>query len=290
MPALLRLPFACLVAVVVFVAGAGGAGEPAVPVAETMADRRLAELVDRTDRLFSEAADLGADEAARALAGKAQGLADGYESYVHDFPRSAPGWVAYARFLQRSGRVEEAWALYKRAHDLDPRIATVNHQLGHWFALEHRRGEALLCYLRAVELAPDEAVYHFDLGRFLAEERGVLLALGVLDARRLDSTLLAAFRRAAELSPDRGDFWFRWAEAHADVDPVDWSAVERAWREIELRGGWTDLQAQGIRLHRARALVELGRPDEARELLKGVIHPALEASRQTVVERLRPSP
>ena len=65
----------------------------------------------------------------------------------------------------------------------------------------------------------------------------------------------------------------------------NWDKALKTWSSLLVQG-ITDTEAQAIHLHRARIMAQLGREDEARDVLAGVTHPALAATKRKVTELL----
>ena len=91
--------------------------------------------------------------------------------------------------LRDWGRLDEAVACYRRALELKPDFAEAHNNLGNTFKGQGRLDEAVACYRRALELKPDFAEVHDNLG-------GVLTEQGKLDEA------VACYRRALELRPE----------------------------------------------------------------------------------------
>ena len=101
-------------------------------------------------------------------------------------PPSTTAWACPWRGL---ARWNEAIASHHRALELKPDYAEAHYNLGNVFRGEQRLDEAAAAYRRAVELRPDFADAHNNLGT-------VLKTQGKLD------DAIAACRRAAELLPE----------------------------------------------------------------------------------------
>ena len=95
------------------------------------------------------------------------------------------------------GKLDEAVACYRRALQLDPNDAEVHNNLGTAFKDQGKLDEAVACYRRALELKPDYAEAHYNLG------------VAFRDQGKLDEAV-ACCRRALELKPD-------FAEAHNNL-------------------------------------------------------------------------
>ena len=122
-----------------------------------------------------------------------------------------------------------------KANQLDSDIPLVKNQLGNFMAEEGKPREAAPYFLAAIKLAPNEPLYHYQLGTLLAEARDDFLKSGEWTRKSLDEAMHQAFKRAAELSPDRFEFAYRYAESFYDLEHPDWNAALAAWSRIVCR-------------------------------------------------------
>ena len=98
--------------------------------------------------------------------------------------------------LKDQGKLDEAIACYRRALELKPDYAEAHNNLGNALKDQGKLDEAVACYRRALELKPDYAEAHNNLGNVLKDQ-------GKLDEA------VACYRRALELKPDYcGISWF----------------------------------------------------------------------------------
>jgi hypothetical protein len=94
-----------------------------------------------------------------------------------------------------------------------------------------------------------------------------------------------AFRRAAELAPDRFEFAYRYAESFYDLEKPDWDGALKAWSDLEEKAP-TAIERQTMRLHAANILLKMGKADHARALLVTVDEPKLQGQKQKLVAQL----
>src|SRR5436305_4835052 len=97
--------------------------------------------------------------------------------------------------------------------------------------------------------------------------------------------MLNAFKRAAELAPDRFEFAYRYGEAFYDLEKPDWDAALKVWSALEDKAP-TAIERQTMRLHAANILLKQGRPDHAKTLLATVGEPSLQGQKQKLVAQL----
>lgn len=146
-------------------------------------------------------------------------------------PEDAAAHLNLGNALGRLGRLDEAFASYRRALDADPGFAEAHNNLGELLLERGRAEEALVSCQQALRIRPDFAHAHQNLGRVLVRlgrvdeavrscRRAIAISPGFAEAHNsLGSALLglahsqeaiASFQRALELNPDL-------AEAHANL-------------------------------------------------------------------------
>jgi tetratricopeptide (TPR) repeat protein len=274
----------CLISAVLMLAVALHAAD-----SETLAERALKGLVAHEHELFDDAAknkdspDFGADN----FKSQVQQLANAYETLLRENPDFTAAYVAYGQMLWKIDMRKEAVGQLLKANELDKDIPLVKNLLGNYLAEEGRPLDALPYFMAAIKLAPQEPLYHYNLGKLLADARDDFLKSGDWTRTALDHSMLEAFRRAAELAPDRIEFTFRYAEAFYDLDPPDWDAALAAWRALEpkVQPGY-DLQF--LRLHEATVLLKQKKPEDARALLDTITEPKLAGQKEKLVAQLPP--
>ena len=99
--------------------------------------------------------------------------------------------------MKDQGKLDEAIVCYRRALELKPDYAEAHNNLGAPCEEQGKLDDAVACYRRALELKPDYAEAHNNLGNALKDQ-------GKLDEA------VACYRRALELKPD-------FAEAHSNL-------------------------------------------------------------------------
>jgi tetratricopeptide (TPR) repeat protein len=261
---------------------------PAVTKTKTDDDRLVA--IAEADRDFFQALDQNPkiwtdDERNR----RAQALYDQYTQYIADHPDDVNGVVLYGKFLRRAGEPGLAYEVFRRADQLDPNLAVVKQQLANHFAEARQYAPALDLLHKAETLAPSEPIYHYEIGELLNLFYDQILATKTINTAELDKAMEAEFARAAALAPQEKGFAWRHAECFYDQSNPDWPAALAAWNALASQT--TDAtELEVIHLHQARALIELGRFDEARPLLAAPVHTGLEASRAALTRRLPATP
>ena len=252
---------------------------------ESMADRSLRRIVDRQKALLAEALKQGDKLDEATLRAQVQALTHEYELLLRDNPKFAAGYAAYGYLLGKVDMRKEAAAMLLKANQFDPDIPLVKNQLGNFMAEEGKPLQAAPYYIAAIKLAPKEPLYHYQLGTLLSEARDEFLKSGEWTRETLDAAMFNAFKRAAELSPDRIEFAYRHAESFYDLEQPDWNAALKAWSALEEKAT-TAIERQTMRLHAANICVKLGKRDHAQALLKMVDEEKLQGQKQKILREL----
>lgn len=252
----------------------------------TLYDRRIARAAAdyRSLVAYAQQPEERVDEG--TVARRFHQLAAEFQSILGENPKQVEAHILYGKLLDFFGDRDGAKEQFASALHLNPDIAVVNQYMGTYHAEEGDFAQALAYYLRATELAPKEAVYFYSLGELLYTYRPGILEAGILSADQLDVEMFEAFRRAAQLAPERLDLQFRYGESFYDRPDPDWEAALAHWKRMQDRNDLTPLQSDAIRLHRARVLGELHRYQEARDAANLVVQEGLIQSRDNLIEAI----
>lgn len=253
--------------------------------AETMAERSLRMIAERQREVFAEAVKQGDNVDEGTLRQQVQSIAHDYELLMRSNPNFAAGFAAYGYFLTKVDMRKEATAMLLKANQLDPNIPLVKNQLGNVLAEDGKPLQAAPYYISAIKLEPNEPLYHYQLGTLLVEARDEFLKSGEWKRVDLDAAMHKAFKRAAELAPDRFEFSYRFAESFYDLEKPDWDAALKAWSALEEKAA-TAIERQTMRLHAANILIKIGKFDHARALVSTVDEPKLQVQKERLLPQL----
>lgn len=288
---LLGLLFACAALSGEARAAAAPAGDPGLI---------LDDLAKRQQALFAKAEKDGDNLDEANLRQAAQRLVQEYDDFIKKYPKYAPVYAAYGAMLNRIEMDREAAAVLIRGDAMftemakEPAAGTpafrrswalLKKQLGNHAAEEGHPVEASGFFLAAIDLVPEEPLYHYELGRLLAEARDDFVKDGGRTRAEVDKSMQEAFRRAAELAPARFEFQYRYAESFYDVETPDWDAALRLWAALEEKAE-SEVERDTMRIHAANVLIKQRKFDHARLMLASVERPELAAQKQKLVAQL----
>jgi len=253
--------------------------------AETLAEKTLKEIVERQKQLFAQAEKEGDQLDEARFAAEAKALAGSYDVFIQKNPDFAPGYVAYGVFLGKIDMTKAAVAMLLKANKLDANIPLVKNQLAKHLAEDGKPLEALPYLTAAIDLAPNEPLYHYHLGQLLLEAREDFLREGGWSRAALDKSMLEAFQRAADLSPADLSLAYQHAKAYYEIEPPRWDEALAVWEKLGGRATTESLR-QLVKLQRANILAKLGRGAEARALLDQVTDLKLTDEKQKVIDAI----
>lgn len=261
------------------------AGLPGLTGAAGLASNRLLAIAEKEAKIYQKIAEDPEFYSESDLDRRINELVQSYRTYLADQPDDVSAYILYGKLLRRVQEYEQAFLAFLKADELDPEIAVVKQQIGNHLAEEGKGKAALTFYLRAVDLEPQTAVYHFALGQLIYDFRSEFIEDRIFTRDALERELLKAFRTAASLDPDNFDYQMRLGEAYYDLSSPDWRSALIHWNTLRKQAS-SHLQTEILDLHRARVLGRLGRLEEARALLATVLNPALQNSRQQVLDEI----
>lgn len=231
----------------------------------------LQELVQRQQALQAKAAKTDAMVDMQELREPFQQLCNDYEAYLKRYPTVAAGYTAYGLLLYKPPIEErkKAAALLLKSNELDPNQPIVKNQLGNYLAEEGEPLRAINYFLAAVQIAPKEPLYHFQVGTLLTEARDDFVKSGQWGRAAIDKSIHDAFEQAMILSPDNVPYAYRYGECFYDLELPEWGDALKVWQALEnkVKPG---IERQTIRLHQANVLIKQEKFTEARAVLDTV--------------------
>ena len=258
--------------------------EAPVPVAATAA---LKLLVERQRDLLAQLAKKNTATEVEDLRSQFQELVFNYDDYLKKYPEVAAGYVSYAMLLSQPvvDQRKLAAAMLLKANAIEPNLPLVKNQLGNYLAEDGRPLDALNYYLAAVQLAPKEPLYHYQIGVLLFEARDEFLKSGAWTRATLDQGMQDAFEQATALSPGNVAYAYRYGESFYDLERPEWSAALEFWRALEAKVA-APVEKETIRLHQANVLLHQQKFAEVLALLETVKEPILQTQKQKLVAQL----
>lgn len=247
----------------------------------------LQELVNIQRELLVRASEAELPEQVEALRPRLQSLVFDFERFLREHPKLPEGYISYSMLLGNPllDERERAKALLLKANSLDANLPIVKNQLGKYLAEDGLPLDAVNYFLAAVELRPEEPLYHFQLGQLLGAARDDFLKSGEWTVAQIDRAMMEAFAEAVRLDPDNLPYAYRQAEAYYDLQTPPWDEALEKWGEL-VRRVETAIERQMMGLHRVNIMLYQGQLDTAEAMLIAEVAEPLAGQKQRLVERL----
>ena len=210
---------------------------------------------------------------------------ESYRLYIDKFPNSVFGQILYGKFLRKADRSDDAYAVFLDIHEDNPDIAVVNQHLALFASEIGDFQDALKYWEKAIQLEPNQALYHYQFGEYLYTYKIQLMKQHLLSVSEIENRMVASFAKAHQLAPENRDFHVRWAESYFDSFQPDWHHVLTLWNDL-LETSNNQFERDVMRLQKTRVLIELQRFYEAEQLLNSVTDPALADAKSKLKEKL----
>ena len=256
----------------------GSAESASVVVVKSVAELELERILAKQQRVFDDLDAVLADADEQDRHQPVAALDTEYKAFILENPDYAFGYILYGKFLRSIDRAADAAEVFLKANELGD-FAVVKQQIGTWLAEEGDYALALPYLLSAVELEPETAIYHYQLGELIYTYRQNFTENGQLSAELIDQQQFTAFAHAARLAPDNRTFQYRYAESFFDCADPDWSQALKQWQLLEATAS-TSVERQIIQVQKARVYAGLGEEEQALVLLEAVNLPLLGAIKQ----------
>lgn len=264
-------------------------GLSSIVTAETLAQKKFNTIRQDEARLFedwNDAIEANDELSQKQFERKVVALNQAYQSYIKENQESIEGWVLYGKFLRTVGQYDQAQSVFLKADELFPETAVIKQQLANYFAETGAYPLALACLLNAVDLDPDQAVYHYQIGEVLAHFKDSFVKEGILTKPELEKQMQDAFLKAIELAPEEKAYVFRYAESFNDLETPQWDKALVVWNGLldQLEDG----QARDLVLIQcARVKVEMADYKGAQADLSKIYDPELELPRRAILEMIQ---
>ena len=248
----------------------------------TLRDQQLLRIIEREQELDARAAEPDAQfpEIQRLF----HDVDEAYGDFLSRNPDDLEAFLLYGKLLLKYNDLEGARDRFLAAAAIAERsgqqIAVIHQQLATICAEEGDYSRAVVFADNAIKIEPAVPAYHYGLGQILAAYRKELIDDQVFPAEEIDQLILLSFKTAMDLDPQSIPLRFRYGEAFYDVGNPDWNAALLHWQSLATDPQLSALQLDATRLHQARCLLELGLPDQARQITRLIASPQLLHSAQ----------
>lgn len=213
------------------------------------------------------------------------GVKEKYQSFLHNHPNNARGFLAYGSFLHDIGEDDAAKAQYENSKVLDPKNPAVWNQLANYFGEFGEITNAFASYTEAIRLDPTEPVYYQNFATTVYLYRTDAREFYHLTEQQVFDKALALYRQAMKFSPDDLVLATDYAESYYGIKPMRTNDALTAWSDC-LKLCKDENEREGITIHLARVKIAVGRYDEAQADLNTITNASFVGLRQRLERSL----
>ena len=256
------------------------------PSSESMAAYLLKDLNEREQSAYKRYERALATEDVHSIKTELQSIVDGYEALISAAPNYVAAFISYGMMLHRIGERIPSNAMLIRADQIDPYHAIVKNQLGNYQAEEGNYPEAMGFYQMAIDLRPDEPLYHYQLGNLLFSYKNFFIDDKLFLPEGIDLEIQNRFRKAAMLAPAHLPYRIRYAQSFFDIARPNWEAALEEWQQL-VNFVESPEEKQMMQLYMAKTRFEMGHHTAAQKIIKGIDEPSLEHSKDILLKQIK---
>lgn len=145
--------------------------------------------------------------------------------------------------------------------------------------------EAMAFYNMAIDLRPEEPMYHYQLGNLLFAYKKFFIDDKLFLPDGIDLEIQTKFREAAMLAPAHLPYRLRYAQSFFDVARPNWEAAIEEWQQL-VDFVESPEEKQMMQLYMARTRFLMGHHTAARKIVNRIDEPSLEHSKQLLIDEI----
>jgi len=256
----------------------------------TLSSLALSRILEKQSRFFQlppKPTERNDDELTR----KAQEIVADYDAYLGANPKDTNALILYGKFLRKVGQEQHAVGFFLEADSINPKLAVVKQQLANYLIEEGRPIDAFPFLIMTIELAPEQADYHYHLGNFLFLFEDDLAREGIMIKNSVREFMHKSFKQSANLSPSNFDYQLRFAQSFFDFPDSSKELALQVWSELGQKfPGKSKAENDYFNLCKARILLELNRQADALPLLESVSSKALDSAKRSLLHKVKRKP
>ncbi len=254
----------------------------------TFAEKKLLYIIEQQDRFFERIKSKSRMSYSDALSIKSR-IDSLWDEYLAQFPNDANALIINGKFLRATGDNDAAYRHFSAADRINPNLAVVKQQLANYEAEHGLPRDAYNNLKRAIELEPNVAIYRVQFADLLLFYRDEFITTNFLEQKVVESEMIGAIAKAAELEPNNSRINWKYARFFYDVNKADWNAALKQWNIVLEKFAPLNVDKQTALANKARVLIELNRDDEAETILKNIDLKALSSDTKKLLSIIEES-
>jgi tetratricopeptide (TPR) repeat protein len=209
----------------------------------------------------------------------------GYKAFLDRNPRHVRALMAYGSFLGDIGREDEASEQYIKARDLDPKNPAPWNNLANFYGHNGPLTNAFVCYEKAIELNPKEAVYYQNFATTIYLFRWDATNYFNISQQQVFDKAMALYRQALALDPGNFPLATDLAQTYYGIRPPRVADAFKAWNEA-LKLANDEIEREGVHVHLARWHKTAGDLQAARRELSLVTNEMYKTTKELILKNL----
>ena len=241
------------------------------------ADRELQKIMEQDDEAQADAdrwirdnqkfAAEGAGTADRALNERIRRRFEpvrlAYERFILQHTNHIRARLAYAGFLGDINDTTNQFAQLKLVQALAPDNPVIWNNLANYYGRSGSATNVFTCYGKAIELRPNEPLYHHNLANAMLLFRAEATNFYSLNDQQLFLKALENYQQALKSDPENFPLATDLARVYYDIQPRRTEEALTAWTNA-LKLAHDSLEREGVQVHLARVKIQAERTNEAR--------------------------
>jgi tetratricopeptide (TPR) repeat protein len=191
---------------------------------------------------------------------------EAYEEFIKKHPKHAEIRLAYGSFLMDLGEEEEAVVHMEKGREFDPTNPAAWNNLANHYGHRGPVKKAFEYYARAIELAPKEPTYPWNLATTTYLFRKDAQEFYNIKEQQVFDRALDLYRQAQKLDPTNLVLAVDLAQSYYGIKPMRTNEALVSWSNA-LSLAKNTIEQQGIFLHLARVELNTAHWEEARQHL-----------------------
>lgn len=255
---------------------------------EASDDDAMAEIdgwIRQNDQFAAQGAAVPASQMKARIHDRIEPIRKAYEDFIKKYPTYADGRVAYASFLDSIGEDDGVFTQLLKATEVDPKLPSAWNNLGNYYGEHGPITNAFICYEKAIQLDPNEAVYYHNFGTTVYLFRKDVREYYHLQEQQVFDKALDLYAHATKLDPTNFELASDVAMTFYGIKPLRTNAALAAWTNA-LNLAQNEQDREGVYIHLARIQLAAGHFAEAQARLDAVTNPIYDALKNRLTRNL----
>jgi len=227
------------------------------------------EWIIQNDKFAKEGAGIPKADLNRRIRDRFEASRTAYKDFIRRHPDYAPARVAYASFLHDMGDEDGEFEQLQKARDLDPTIPSVWNNLGNYYGEYSPITNAFACYEKAIQLDPKEPVYYDNFATTVYLFRKDAREYYHLTEQQVFDKAMGLYSVALKLDPTNFERATDLGMSYYGIKPFRTNDALAAWTNA-LSLAHDEIEREGIYIHFARVMGQIGQFEEAHKRLDAV--------------------